>query len=132
MTNQITVLRIPENGLHHQSNFKFFFFGGGGPDRVSLFSPGCPGTHSVDQAGLELRNPPASASQVPSAISNSYSLPQQTSQAVIIILLILFQQNASIRSGRTTDSGDLVMYKTLGALAFTPVSKTGNRSSFGE
>jgi hypothetical protein len=27
-------------------------------------SPGCPGTHSVDQAGLELRNPPASDSQV--------------------------------------------------------------------
>jgi hypothetical protein len=24
-------------------------------DRVSLYSPGCPGTHSVDQAGLELR-----------------------------------------------------------------------------
>jgi hypothetical protein len=37
----------------------FFFL-----DRVSLCSPGCPGTHSVDQAGLELRNPPASASQV--------------------------------------------------------------------
>ncbi|EDL15003.1 mCG146182, partial [Mus musculus] len=33
-------------------------------DKVSLYSPGCPGTHSVDQAGLELRNPPASASQV--------------------------------------------------------------------
>jgi hypothetical protein len=33
-------------------------------DRVSLCSPGCPGTHSVDQAGLKLRNPPASASQV--------------------------------------------------------------------
>jgi hypothetical protein len=32
-------------------------------DRVSLCSPGCPGTHSVDQAGLELRNPPASVSQ---------------------------------------------------------------------
>jgi hypothetical protein len=26
-------------------------------DRVSLCSPDCPGTHSVDQAGLELRNP---------------------------------------------------------------------------
>jgi hypothetical protein len=38
----------------------FFFF----QDRVSLYSPGCPGTHFVDQAGLELRNPPASASQV--------------------------------------------------------------------
>jgi hypothetical protein len=33
-------------------------------DRVSLCSPGCPGTHSVDQAGLELRNLPASASGV--------------------------------------------------------------------
>jgi hypothetical protein len=33
-------------------------------DRVSLYSPGCPVTHFVDQAGLELRNLPASASQV--------------------------------------------------------------------
>ena len=33
-------------------------------DRVSLCSPGCPGAHSVDHTGLELRNPPASASQV--------------------------------------------------------------------
>ena len=33
-------------------------------DMVSLCSPGCPGIHSVDQAGLELRNPPVSASQV--------------------------------------------------------------------
>ena len=33
-------------------------------DRVSLYSPGYPGTHFVDQAGLKLRNPPASASQV--------------------------------------------------------------------
>jgi hypothetical protein len=41
----------------------FGFFWGG--DRVSLYSPGCPGTHSVDQAGLELRNLPASASRVP-------------------------------------------------------------------
>jgi hypothetical protein len=38
--------------------FCLFFF----PDRVSLCSPGCPGTHFVDQAGLELRNLPASAS----------------------------------------------------------------------
>jgi hypothetical protein len=32
--------------------------------RVSLYNPGCPGTHFVDQAGLELRNPRASASRV--------------------------------------------------------------------
>jgi len=36
--------------------FPFLFF--------SLCSPGCPGTHFVEQVGLELRNPPASASQV--------------------------------------------------------------------
>jgi hypothetical protein len=33
-------------------------------DRASLYRLGCPGTHFVDQAGLELRNPPASASRV--------------------------------------------------------------------
>jgi hypothetical protein len=38
----------------------FLFF----RDRVSLYSPGCPGAHFVDQAGLELRNPPATASRV--------------------------------------------------------------------
>jgi hypothetical protein len=46
---------------------QFFFFVFGlfvFPDRVSLCSPGCLGTHSVDQAGLQLRNLPASASQV--------------------------------------------------------------------
>jgi hypothetical protein len=40
--------------------FLFFVF----RDRVSLNSPGCPGTHFVDQAGLGLRNAPASASRV--------------------------------------------------------------------
>jgi hypothetical protein len=29
-----------------------------------MYSPGCPGPHSVDQAVLELRNPPTSASRV--------------------------------------------------------------------
>jgi hypothetical protein len=33
--------------------FLFLFW-----DRVILYSPGCPGTHSVDQACLELRNLP--------------------------------------------------------------------------
>jgi hypothetical protein len=42
--------------------FLDFFLGGVFRDRVSLYSPGYPGTHFVDQAGLELRNPPASAS----------------------------------------------------------------------
>ncbi|CAO2627870.1 hypothetical protein LEMLEM_LOCUS19714 [Lemmus lemmus] len=33
-------------------------------DKVCLCSSGCPGTHSVDQAGLELRDSPAFAPQV--------------------------------------------------------------------
>jgi hypothetical protein len=36
----------------------FLFF----PHQVSLYIPGCPGTLSVDQADLELRGLPASAS----------------------------------------------------------------------
>jgi hypothetical protein len=40
--------------------FYFFVFW----DRVSLCSAGCPRTHFVDQASLELRNPPASTYQV--------------------------------------------------------------------
>jgi hypothetical protein len=46
--------------FRHTGFFFLFFF----QDRFSLCSPGCPETHSVDQAGLKLRNPPASASQV--------------------------------------------------------------------
>jgi hypothetical protein len=39
-----------------QELFFFFFFETGSPD--------CPGTHSIDQAGLKLRNLPVFASQV--------------------------------------------------------------------
>ena len=38
----------------------FFFF----RDRVSLYSPGCPGSQFVDQGSLDLRNLPAYAYQV--------------------------------------------------------------------
>jgi hypothetical protein len=54
--------------------FTFFLPLGGGmeggrsvlvfQDKVSLCSLDCPGTHSVDQAGLKLRAPSASASRV--------------------------------------------------------------------
>ena len=36
----------------------FFFF----QESVFLYNPGCLGTHSVDQAGLKVRNPPDSVS----------------------------------------------------------------------
>jgi hypothetical protein len=39
-------------------------FGFGFWRQVSLCSIGCPGTHSVDQAGFEHRDPPASASRM--------------------------------------------------------------------
>jgi hypothetical protein len=53
--------RAREDKNTMQCSYCFFFFF---RDRDSLCSPGCPGTHFVDQAGLELRNPPASASPV--------------------------------------------------------------------
>ena len=67
LRDQSTRLCLPVLGLKvctTTAQQVFFFvwlvFG----DRVSLCSPGCPGTHSVDQAGLKLRNSPTSASQV--------------------------------------------------------------------
>jgi hypothetical protein len=59
--------KLPKPTNHLYFFFRDFFFGGVVGffrDRVSLCSPGCPGTHSVDQASLEFRNPPASASRV--------------------------------------------------------------------
>jgi hypothetical protein len=55
------LLIIPvDNFISHVLIFFFLVF----RDMLSLCSPGCPGTHSVDQAGLKLRDLPASASQV--------------------------------------------------------------------
>jgi hypothetical protein len=45
-------------------SFYLFFGFGFSRQGFSVCSYGYPGTHSVDQAGLELRNLPASASQV--------------------------------------------------------------------
>jgi hypothetical protein len=67
--------------------FLFFF-----PDRVSLCSPDCPGTHSVDQASLELRNPPASASQV-----LGLKVCATTAQPVLISLESLFSLTTDVQ-----------------------------------
>jgi hypothetical protein len=53
---EVLVMFIKEVFSFYHENFFFWFF--------ETYSPGCPGTHSVDQAGLELRNPPASASRL--------------------------------------------------------------------
>ena len=77
--SQRTWLNYSDNLFKHFTNFRnvscvvggFFmtllcllFFLFSFLDRVILCSLGCPETHSVDQAGLELRNQPAFASQV--------------------------------------------------------------------
>jgi hypothetical protein len=54
------VIHAIRQDISDQSFFFFLVFRG----RVSLYSPGCPGTHFVDQSGLELRILPVSASQV--------------------------------------------------------------------
>ena len=55
------VIDLMSRGKRFRPQSCLFF---GFRDRVSLYSSGCPETHSVDQAGLELRNLPASASRV--------------------------------------------------------------------
>jgi hypothetical protein len=63
-TNTLRLLKNGEDGRFHYMFFCLFVCLNGFWDKVSLYSPGCPGTHFVDQAGLELRNPPTSASWV--------------------------------------------------------------------
>jgi hypothetical protein len=61
--NSLKILKYyayPTNQLFSPLVTEAFFF----QDKVSLYSPVCPGTHFVDQAGLELRNSPASAFRV--------------------------------------------------------------------
>jgi hypothetical protein len=58
----ILVLFQMQRGFFWLVGFCFLFFVF--RDKVSLYSPGCPGTHFVDQGGLELRNLPASVSWV--------------------------------------------------------------------
>jgi hypothetical protein len=61
-------------------------------DRISLCSPGCPGTHFVDQAGLKLRNLPASASQVLGlkACTTIAQQPCQLFYCLFVCLVCLF------------------------------------------
>jgi hypothetical protein len=59
----LQLLRIQKT-MYRRRSVLFFFFFLVFRDRISLCSPGCPGTHFVDQAGLKLRNLPASAFQV--------------------------------------------------------------------
>ena len=67
--------------------------------RVSLCTSGCPGTHSVYQAGLELRDPIASASQVlilkmytitPGSTSNLNNIWIQLNKINLLKLSLLF------------------------------------------
>ena len=60
--------------------FSGFFFP---PDRVCLYSPGCPGTHAVDQASLRQGDPLASAFQV-------LGLKAWTTSIRLILLSYLF------------------------------------------
>jgi hypothetical protein len=55
-------------------------------DRVSLCRPGCPGTHSVDQAGLKLRKMPASASQV-LGLKACATMPGSSISCILLVML---------------------------------------------
>jgi hypothetical protein len=75
-------------------------------DRVSLCSPSCPGTHSVDQAGLELRNPPVSASHLlglKACATTAWQFP------FLLILDLIFSQYTDFGFGLLL-SGNIQLY----------------------
>ena len=51
LNNKSKNLSSPKNSENPGQSFFFFFFFFF--DKVSLYSPGCLGTHSIDQVGLE-------------------------------------------------------------------------------
>jgi hypothetical protein len=64
--NKIEIIKVAHYNvfLRRKSLFCLFWFWFCFSETGFLCSPGCPGTHFVHQAGIELRNLPASASQV--------------------------------------------------------------------
>jgi hypothetical protein len=62
-----------------------------------LCSPGCPGTHFVDQAGLKLRNPPASASQVLGL--KAYTTAPGSTPVFIVCLEVALRWDLLLRLG---------------------------------
>jgi hypothetical protein len=80
-------------------------------DRVSLCSPDCPGTHSVDQTGLELRNLPASASRV-------LGLKACATRPSWMKVLIHVPQHISFRTSSPTPFNQVFIYYLLLFLIF--------------
>jgi hypothetical protein len=61
---KVLIIALPYRIVLVLSGFLLLLFGFVFQDKVFLCSPGCPGTHSVDQASLELEDLPPSASWV--------------------------------------------------------------------
>jgi hypothetical protein len=78
----------------------FFFFFFGFLRQGFLYSPGCPGTHFVDQAGLELRNLTASVSQV-LGLKACATMPGLTGMVLLQrwLLLLVQQKGTRLYSG---------------------------------
>jgi hypothetical protein len=96
----------------HTHFFFFFFLTLFFPrDRVSLYISGCPGTHFVDQAGLELRNPPASASQV-----LGLKACTTTARLAYTFLISRTGYNATTKDTKEATKGDLWQARKAGKI----------------
>jgi hypothetical protein len=81
-------------GYYYYYYYYFFFF------ETEFLCVGCPGTHSVDQTGLELRNSPASASKV-------LGLKERAITAQLVWVLNVLQPKAEPGLARFRGSGAL-------------------------
>jgi hypothetical protein len=77
-------------------------------DRVSLCSPSCPGTHFVDQAGLELRNLPASASLV-LGLKACATTPGSHYHFLMGLFMLYFEYKLSLKSSFDCFPGSTIL-----------------------
>jgi hypothetical protein len=69
---------------------KFLFYFNVLRDRLSLCSPGCPGTYSIDQAGLELTEHPSASSSLELKEPRPATLLFYLSQFFLFVCFVLF------------------------------------------
>jgi hypothetical protein len=101
--------------------FLFFFFFSVFHDRVSLCSPDCPRTHSVDQAGLELRDLPASACWG-LGLNTNHHAPSNSFFPLISLLWGLTSETLQV--SKSVWSGDVLI--VTGQNKNIPVTHYGN------
>ncbi|GAB1284775.1 V-type proton ATPase subunit H [Apodemus speciosus] len=102
------------------NEYRFAWVEADGVNWISLYSPGCPGTHAVDQAGLELRNPPASASQSAGITGSSQGWPRTQKSTCLCLPSAEIKGIMGVLSNKCGFQLQYQMIFSIWLLAFSP------------